>query len=315
MQQSELIDRHQLRRLYQMNITGVYANGLLDDIISKMRYILGKMKGTVGSVKLLELCTKAKTDTDKMMAIDTVIHKTHTSGFYAQHLIQGKDKIDIMNFLAELAGIDNKEQEKRIVEQLRGTSTVPGHALYSTIDLIGFEELNKTAIRDTRARFAAMNIKEYSFSGKTLLDIGCNVGHMLFEATTCGFPISYGIEKLPDAVAAGKALADYLRVSDRINIQMANADISQEQLKALTGLEQFDIVFSFAVDGYVRDVSTFYKRLVSITKEVLYFEPNNHKIDWNADFIKSWGFKTVEKVTVPYDKSTGSTRNCFICYK
>ncbi|KKL25309.1 hypothetical protein LCGC14_2406610, partial [marine sediment metagenome] len=86
-------------------------------------------------------------------------------GFYAQHLIQGKDKVDIINFLSELSGISNNDEYEKLMTQLKmgNISTVPKHSLYSTIDLTGFEELNTTAIRDTRERFEAMDIKEYSF--------------------------------------------------------------------------------------------------------------------------------------------------------
>jgi len=317
MQQSEVIHQQTLRRLYKMSITGLY-NELLDEVVSHMVWILGQMKSTVGSSALLKLLTNAKTDDEKMIAVDTVIHKTHTSGFYAQHLIQGIDKVDIINFLSELAGISNNNEYEKLMAQLQASniSTVPGHALYGTIDLTGFEELNKTAIRDTRARFTAMGIKEYSFTGKTLLDIGCNVGHMLFEATTCGFPISYGLEQASYIVEAGSAIANYLKVFDRIVIQQADANsLTKNGLKTLTGKEKFDIVFCFAVDGYVKNPEAFYRLLKDITGEVLYFEPNNHKINWNVDVLLKLGFRTVEKVIVPYDKNTGSVRNCFVCHK
>lgn len=316
MQQSEIIRQQTLRRLYKMSITRVY-NELLDEVVSHMVWILGYMGSTAGSSALLKLLTNAKTDDEKMIAVDTVIHKTHTSGFYAQHLIQGTDKVDIMNFLSELAGISNNDEYEKLMAQLQASkiSTVPGHALYSTIDLMGFEELNKTAVRDTRARFAAMGIKD-TLAGKTLLDIGCNVGHMLFEATAYGFPISYGLEQAPYIVEAGNAIANYLKISDRIIIKQADANsLTKDELKTLTGKEKFDIVFCFAVDGYVENPEAFYRLLKDITKEVLYFEPNNHKINWGTEFIKSWGFKSVEKVIVPYDKNTGSVRNCFVCHK
>ena len=316
MKQSEIISQQALRRLYKMSITGLYDE-LLDEVVSHMVWILGKMKSTTGSSNLLKMLTTAKIDGEKMIAIDAVIHKTHTSGFYAQHLIQGTDKVDIINFLSELAGISNNDEYEKLMAQLQVpdiyVSTVPGHALYSTIDLIGFEELNKTAIRDTRARFEAMGIKD-TFAGKTLLDIGCNVGHMLFEATAYGFPISYGLEQAQYIVEAGNAIANYLKVVDRIIIQQADASsLTQSALKKLTGKEKFDIVFCFAVDHYVGNPEAFYRLLKDITKEVLYFEPNNHKIDWNVDTLLKLGFKVVEKVIVPYDKNTGSTRECFIC--
>ena len=195
-------------------------------------------------------------------------------------------------------------------------STVPKHSLYSTIDLTGFEELNTTAIRDTRERFEAMDIKEYSFTGKTLLDIGCNVGHMLFEATTRGFPISYGLDQSSHIVSIGNVIASYLHVSDRIVIKQADANnLTQNEIAKLTGEKAFNIVFCFALDGYIKNPEVFYSMLTDITQEILYFEPNNHKINWDTEGIKSWGFKSVKKVIVPYDKNTGSTRECFICYK
>ena len=317
MQQSEVIPQQQIRRLYQMSISGVYDSELLDDTISLMIHILKHMKSSPESGELRAICTAAKTDSEKMIAVDTVIHKAHTSGFYAQHLIQGTDKIDIMNFLAELAGIVDTRYEKLMIRlNVDDMSTVPGRSLYGTIDLTGFEDLNKTAIRDTRARFNAMDIKEHSFTGKTLLDIGCNIGHMLFEATTCGFPISYGLEHISGTVDIGNMIADYLRVSDRIIIQHADVNIlTKSMLEQLTGKEQFDIVFCFAIDGYIRNPEVFYKLLTNVTKEILYFEPNNHKINWDTERIKSWGFTSIKKVIVPYDKNTGSTRECFICYK
>ncbi len=318
MEQSDLVEQHQLRRLYQMSVTGVYNDDLLADVLAQLHYILSNMASTVNSDKLLALLTLAKTDAAKMIAIDAVIHEAHTSGFYAQHLIKGKDKVEVMNFLSEIAGISRNAEYIDLMTHLinGGTATVPQHALYGTIDLTGFEELNKTAIRDTRKRFAAMGIQEYTFTNKTLLDIGCNVGHMLFEATICGFPSSYGFEHVPRIAAAGRKIAKYLRVTDTVNIQQADANsLSSDTLGELTGHRAFDVVFCFALDGYIRDPQAFYGMLSVITKETLYFEPNNHKIDWDADRIKSWGFKSVEKVTVPYDKNTGSTRNCFICYK
>lgn len=319
MKQSDLIHRDSIRSLYQMSINGLYSE-LLDEVVAHMVQLLGEMKTTVGSNKLLKGLSNAKTDGEKMIAIDAVIHKAHTSGFYAQHLIQSESKKDIISFLSELAGINDSNYKALMVRlEACSPSTVPGHALYSTIDFSGFEELNKTAIRDTQARFKAMDIKEFSFTGKTLLDVGCNIGHMLFETSVYGFPISHGLECSSGFTTAGNAIAEYLRMTDRITIHTSDVNkLTVDKLKALTDIEQFDVVFCFTVDGYIQNPSAFYKLLYNITKEVLYFEPNNHKLPWAEDgieFIKTWGFNTVNRVTVPYAKNTGSTRNCFICHK
>lgn len=327
--QLDLVTPQQIRRVYAMSTSYIYDSDFLDSVIVQLLWILRRMSP---SKTCSTLCTMLEdavkgSDEGKVVAIDAVLHTAHTSGFYAQHLVQGKDKLEIMNFLSELAGIGGSEYDV-LIDSVKSTqveytcgvpiyvSTVPNRALYGTIELTGFEELNRTAIRNTRERFNDMGIIESSFTGKTLLDIGCNVGHMLIEATSYGFPKSWGLEHSQKIVNVGRAIIQYLRLSDYLKLLCADANkLTTDRLNTLTGRTSFDIVFCFAVDGYIKVPEVFYRLLTDITTDTLYFEPNNHKIEWNADLIKSWGFHSVEKVSVPYDKETGSRRDCFICRK
>ena len=161
-----------------------------------------------------------------------------------------------------------------------------------------------------------MEISPDCFTGKTILDLGCNMGHILFEAVAYGLPKCFGLESNKTHVDLGNTLAKYLGVENVITLIEADVSkLSPQFVKAKTGLDSFDVVFSLAVDGYVRNPQSYYRNMVEVTKEICYFEPNNHKREWNVDTVKALGFSRVRKVIVPYNIAEGSKRDCFICYK
>ena len=322
-----MITQNELKRAYKMDITGVYDTELLDEIISKFILMLEAFKKSIDgyakktSNKFLPILKKAKTDAEKMRVIDSLIHYAHSSGTFAQHLIKGEGKQDILNFLVDLSSIRDPQKHTILMQLIKEkqralTLGVSGHTLYGSINFIAFERINGGAIRDTCARYTAMKIQPNAFAGKTVLDLGCNVGYMLFETVSYGFPVCFGIEKDQAAVSVGNAIIEYMQFQNKIKLICAGINnLSQEMLKTLTGRNKFDVVFSLAVDGYIHPPDNYYKELVDITQEVCYFEPNNHKRTWNVDTVKALGFKRVEKVDVPYNLKEGSKRPCFICYK
>lgn len=162
-----------------------------------------------------------------------------------------------------------------------------------------------------------MGIGEDVFTDHTVLDLGCNAGHMLFEAVSRGMPKCFGIEKDPLQVKVGNQIAAYMGFEDVVKLICDDiSPISRDFLKEKTDIAQFDSVFCLAVDGYVSNPDRFYGALVDITKDICYFEPNNHNRTWNVDTVKALGFKgDVREVTVPYNIKEGSTRPAFICKK
>jgi hypothetical protein len=111
-----MITQAQLRRLYNMSITGLYDSSLLNYILAGMHgilFIIGyesadALATRIKCQKLCKLLKDAETDSEKMIAIDTVIHTAHSSGVFAQHLIIGKDKEEITNFLDELSKLEDE---------------------------------------------------------------------------------------------------------------------------------------------------------------------------------------------------------------
>lgn len=326
--EANMVTQNELRRLYKMSATGVFEDKLLNDIVARFLIMINAFAKGAGDLALrpkyagyaTEL-QKADTDLGKMFAIDRIINYIHTSGKIAQHFIKSKNKDEVYQFLSELSSIRNTEEYQELLtllEKGRGSLSlgVGEHTLYGTIPYTGFATLNENAIRDTQARYEAMEIKPDAFTGKTVLDLGCSAGHMLLEAFKFGMPMSFGLEKDEIVVIVGNKIVKYMGFQDTIKLLCVNINnLSRNMLRTHADIEQFDIVFSFAVDRYVSSPSAYYKNLVDITKEVCYFEPNNHKRTWNIDTVKALGFRNVKEVTVPYNVKEGSTRPCFICQK
>jgi len=322
--EKHMVTQNELKRVYMMSASGVYNTELLDEVVTKfvvMMQAFRKSSAAKTSNKFLPILEGAKTDMEKMLAIDSLIHYAHSSGMFAQHLIKGKDKQEVFDFLSELSGIRDPWKHDTLMQSIKENQRalalgVPGHTLYGSIDFAAFKSVNSRAIRDTRARYAAMRIQPGAFTGKTLLDLGCSAGHMLLATVPYGLPICFGLEKDSTVVNVGNEIIKYMQFQDKIKLVCAGIDnLSGKMLKQLTGLSIFDIVFSLAVDGYVQSPDAYYKGLVDVTREICYFEPNNHKRTWNIDTVKALGFKRVEEVSVPYNLKEGSERPCFICYK
>ncbi len=324
-----MIEQRELRTLYDSSATGIYDEPMIDGILSRLLRILTLLNRGDGLINVVCVrfipklkSVRSKLPVDKISAIDALIHEVHKSGMFAQHLIKGKDKEDIFNFLSELSAIRDPKQHDALIELINDSQQslsvgVPGHALYGSIPFASLSRSNATAIRDTKERYAAMGIGVDVFNGHKVLDLGCNAGHMMFEAVSRGLPICFGLEKEDTHVRVGNQIAKYMGLEDHVKLICADVGvISREFLKKKTGIAQFDSVFCLAVDGYVVNPTRFYAALVDVTKDVCYFEPNNHKRTWNVDTVKALGFKgKITEVTVPYNTKEGSTRPAFICKK
>ena len=101
-----------------------------------------------------------------------------------------------------------------------------------------------------------------------MLDLGCNIGAMLFQASNMGIASGLGVEYDEDKVEISKEIA---ALSNLHMLSFRQGDI--DELTA-EDIGEFDIVFSLAIEGHVRDRDRYFDLLYSITKHVLYFECN-----------------------------------------
>ena len=104
------------------------------------------------------------------------------------------------------------------------------------------------AKRETKGRLS--RYKFPSFEGKTVFDIGCNLGMLMRAAEDNGAKRVVGID-WPDMVD----IAEEVAIMDgRFNLDFVGGDLkklSHEQVQELTGIKRFDIHFFFAMEMWI----------------------------------------------------------------
>jgi hypothetical protein len=114
---------------------------------------------------------------------------------------------------------------------------------YQTID-----ELQIEGSRSFASRIRDMHLEEVSFEGKTVLDIGCNLGSFCRYALERGAKRVVGIDKYKAKDA--QELANWL---GNWNVDYLALDLPTQcfQLASLCGIAKFDIVFLFSAIKYI----------------------------------------------------------------
>jgi hypothetical protein len=126
-------------------------------------------------------------------------------------------------------------------------------------------ELNIKGTREMNSRIKAMRLDEIDFAGKTVLDIGCNLGYLCRWAKEQGARRVVGVDRIADltyqvANWLGDWQTDYLtaRLPDEVSEIFSN-----------TGIGKFDIVIAAAVVKHVGGLAPW---LLELCKDLFIFE-------------------------------------------
>ena len=153
--------------------------------------------------------------------------------------------------------------------------------------------------------------KEYDFTNKNVLDIGCCIGGMLFPLAStinsaCGIDFNYR------DINAGNAIKQYKNID---NISFYVFDLDKEKLEFIKNfIQKIDVVFLFAVCMWVKN----WKGLIdfiSLNSKVLFIETNGTQFQQQEqlDYCKL----KFSKVKTIYEKSLDDkgqhNRKLFIC--
>ena len=150
---------------------------------------------------------------------------------------------------------DIEETKARLVKE---TYTRRGKFIGSAYQQV--PELGIKGQRDMEHRIGAMQLSKVDFKGKTVLDIGCNLGAFSRYAVERGAVRVVGIDKATARLAhevanwLGYWTIDYLSLSLPGGISL---------IKRETGIEQFDIVFANAVVKHVGGYEPWITNLVA----------------------------------------------------
>ena len=128
-----------------------------------------------------------------------------------------------------------------------------------------------SGIRDMNHRFEVMGFPE-SFDGETVIDIGCSIGAICFEAKKRGAKRVVGIDYRKETIEVGKKLAKEYG----LDVELYAFDINDglDKLKSIIGKDKFDHTFALAIWTHcdkkkLSEIINFY------TEKLCWFEGHN----------------------------------------
>jgi 2-polyprenyl-3-methyl-5-hydroxy-6-metoxy-1,4-benzoquinol methylase len=180
-----------------------------------------------------------------------------------------------------------------------GRHTCRQGRIYNSIDVPGLTVPPDEAQRDCRKRYGQFGLGAEILAGKRMLDLGSNIGGMLFEAQKFGPGECLGVEYDAAKVLVSKRVALFGNLT---NVRFIQGDIDKISVESVGG--PFDVVLCLAVEAHVKKPMRMYRLLGEITREALYFEGNNTTdIDLAEQRLRAAGFSRVERLGMCADDS------------
>jgi SAM-dependent methyltransferase len=165
---------------------------------------------------------------------------------------------------------DELHAASRTFQSKSGRHTCNAQRTYNSFSLPYLSVEPHVAQRRTDRRMESFGVSQADISGKAVLDIGSNIGGVLFELQKFAPDRCEGIEFDPNKVAVARRVAAYNGLN---NIVFHNRNIDQISAE---DVETFDVVFCLAVIEHVERRQHLYELLAKVTRSVLYFEGNSN---------------------------------------
>jgi hypothetical protein len=178
----------------------------------------------------------------------------------------------------------------------KGTHKRKAGKIYGTLDLPHFKI--KDAQRDVEKRLQKLGVTAKDISDRNILDIGSNVGALLFALERYKPKSCAGLEYLANQVQVANKIATIENFKNiefmAVNLDDLDADHIQDGDVDLLAARA-DTTFCLSVNKHVKDEDNLYKLLGKLTKETLFFEGNaGTDKDEVIKKLGEVGFTTVE---------------------
>ncbi len=133
--------------------------------------------------------------------------------------------------------------------------------------------------RDMERRYKVMQLPE-DMTGKTVLDLGCNLGRVCLDSSRRGAARVVGVDFSPQMIDVAKKYAQFRHESyneptDKVEFYVVDLNKGLENLKQVIGDQKFDYVFCLSIWGVV-DNEPLWDIVNHYTAETCWFE--GHKI-------------------------------------
>lgn len=253
---------------------------------------------------------------------DTVVN-VDLEGFYTFKEARLENNLDyVRNELSEVINLINEfSREKQI--SISKTLSVIKYTSTRNVDYRaqGFEaayhsvRLKGEYFRGQRECESRLRKINYNFSGKYVLDLGCNIGGML-HALSDKIRFGVGIDFSPKCINAANLIKSVNKVS---NLDFYNFDLEREDLNMIKNFlpsKKMDICFLLSVCMWINN----WKEVVSFCSDIaenLLFEANGSK--WQqkeqVDFLHSRYSNVILVDDLSLDDPLQKNRKLYLCKK
>lgn len=272
------------------------------------RLVAFKLRGDVYPVQLMDyvegdFTTPKETET---------LWKTHSTKlakygvkfrypeYYSANYIDGK-LVDFGTFY-----FDNKDKYKNDLYDRFSHTAVWGNNKGDT----SYQDMPWIGVPGGRTmdRYRILGLEESDLEGKTVLDIGCSGGQVLYFSSMADRIVGVDLPKIADVAF------EMANFHGQFHIETVGCDLTGENvietIYKQTGLKQFDVVFMFSVNHHIG----FHKYMRKLCKDTLYLETNAARWDekeWYPEQLRKIGFTEFEHKGA-VQESGG--RELFICH-
>jgi 2-polyprenyl-3-methyl-5-hydroxy-6-metoxy-1,4-benzoquinol methylase len=179
--------------------------------------------------------------------------------------------------------------------------------IYSTFDLEYVQVGDVMGQRRTKRRLTQFRVAKEDIQGRDILDIGSNIGGMLFEVVQGQPARALGLEYDSSKVLISNRISALHGMHNILRFE--NVDVESEVFTK-TFNQSFDTVFCLALIDHLKGKEAFFRKLGTLCHGVLFFEGNGTTSEeFIASQLRASGFTQVEYLGLSDDEDNTSN-NC-----
>ena len=174
----------------------------------------------------------------------------------------------------------------------------------------GYHSFNLPGIEIKAQRTPSMRIEEFkkhiSFDNKVVVDIGCNVGGMLFHLPS--IKKGYGFDYDEKCISAAKNIS---KILERDNLEFNTIDLDKVAHNTLDNYfqEKVDVVFLLSINKWIKSHKDLYRYFIESGADIIIELNNNRKDQKQLNVFREYGLEPELIIQGSPDDNTPENKN------